>query len=194
MATLDSLLSSGRQIRAIGFDDGPHQPGDTDVPIAGILCRDAILEGMVWTTTPRDGLVAGRRIAERLTTSRFHVQAQVVLLDGITMAGLDVVDLEALHAAVALPVIAALRRAPNLPRFFAALDKVPDTALRRARRDRAGPLHEVGDRVFHCVGVAPAVAAGVLDRFCVHGHVPEPLRLAHQITGAVVTGESSRRA
>ena len=44
------------------------------------------------------------------------------------------------------------------------------------------------------VGLSLEAARHLVDRYAVNGHVPEPLRVAHLIAGAVATGESRGRA
>jgi hypothetical protein len=59
---------------------------------------------------------------------------------------------------------------------------------------RAGPIHRRGSFVFQVQGAEPDAIAAALARLTDRGAVPEPLRLAHLIGAAVVTGESGRRA
>jgi endonuclease V-like protein UPF0215 family len=191
---LAELIRHGRTLRTIGFDDAPHRPGDEAVGVCGVLCRDDRLEGVLWSTVPRDGHEATVTLARMLLGSRFRDQASVLLLDGVTVAGLDVVDLVALHEAVERPVVAVLRKPPDVDAFDAALGKVEDADVRRARWARAGPLHAIGGHVFHAVGADPWDVAAALVRLCVLGRVPEPLRLAHVIAGGVARGESRGRA
>jgi endonuclease V-like protein UPF0215 family len=39
-------------------------------------------------------------------------------------------------------------------------------------------------------GLSAGQAAGVLENFCIHGHIPEPVRTAHLIATAVACGQS----
>ena len=43
------------------------------------------------------------------------------------------------------------------------------------------------------VGLTKAEARTLVERFAVHGHMPEPLRVAHLLARAFVTGESRGR-
>jgi endonuclease V-like protein UPF0215 family len=149
---------------------------------------------VLWSTIPRDGHEATPTVARMVLSSRFHDQASIVLLDGVTLAGLDVVDLAALHEAVERPVVSVVRRPPDVAAFDAALANVSEPHFRRDRWARAGPLHSIGGHHFHVVGADPWDVAAVLLRLCVVGRVPEPLRLAHVIAGGVARGESRGRA
>jgi endonuclease V-like protein UPF0215 family len=59
---------------------------------------------------------------------------------------------------------------------------------------RAGPIHERPPFVFQVRGAEPDATAGALACLTDRGLVPEPLRLAHLIGAAIVTGESGHRA
>lgn len=189
--TLADLIRRGRHIRALGFDDGP---GDVDVPVAGVVCSDATMEGLVWSSLTRDGTDATAVLSGAVAGSKYADQLHVVLTDGLTMGGLNVVDLARLHAELGVPVVAVMRRLPDLPAFHAALDNLPDAPARKAVVARAGPVHPWAGGAFQVVGDEPDVVPAVLERLTVNGRVPECLRLAHLITGAVATGASGRRA
>ncbi|MCA9566800.1 MAG: DUF99 family protein [Myxococcales bacterium] len=187
---LGRLLETGRQIRVVGFDDGP---GGLEVPVAGAVCAETVLEGLVWGSLTRDGLDATDVLAGLLVGGKYLPQLHLVLTDGVTMGGLNVLDLAELHAQLGVPCVAVMRRMPDLDRFHRALERVDD-GTRRARVAAAGPLHPWEHGVFQVVGEEPTVVARVLPRLTLRGRVPECLRLAHLITGAVATGESGKRA
>lgn len=188
---LADLIRLGRHIRVLGFDDGP---GETEVPVAGVVCNDATMEGLVWSTLTRDGTDATTVLSEAVRTSKYADQIHLVLTDGLTMGGLNVVDLAQLHADLGVPVVAVMRRLPDLPAFHAALDHLPDASDRKVIVKRAGPVHVWSGGAFQLVGEQPDLAASALERLTINGRVPECLRLAHLITGAVATGASGKRA
>lgn len=190
MSSLASLLASGRELRAIGFDDTPFERDQHRVPLVGVVTRDTRFEGMLTGSITRDGTDATDVMTNTLLASKFGPQVHVVLTDGLTTGGLNVLDLAELHARTQVPCIAVMRRPPDLERFEAALAQVGRT-LEVVKR--AGPVH-TGPFVFQCVGCEPATATRALRRLTDRGKVPEPLRLAHLIGGAWVHGESGKRA
>jgi endonuclease V-like protein UPF0215 family len=192
---LPATLLAGRSLRVVGFDDGPFYHRSTaPVVVAGVVCRDTRFEGLVWGSVSRDGLDATERLCQLLVGGKFLSQLHALLLDGITLGGLNVVDLHALHQRLGLPCIAFLRRPPDLAAFQRALDALPDADLRRALVAGAGPLHQVSRCCFQVQGLEPTLVPPLLQRITDQGLVPEALRLAHLIARAVVTGESGRRA
>jgi endonuclease V-like protein UPF0215 family len=189
-----NLPSEHRQIRTIGFDDAPHPRDAESVEIAGVVCNDARFEGMVWGTVDKDGTDATDVIAALLGTSKYAPQVHAVLLDGIAMAGLNVIDLPQLYERVGVPCITVMRKVPNLTRMHEAIHNLPDPQRGIELLKRAGTIHEHAPFVFQVVGATPDEALEVLRRTTDTGHVPEPLRLAHLITSAVIDGQSRGRA
>ena len=183
------------QPRVIGFDDGPapHRAG-ASVPLAGVVCSATRFEGLVWGRVRRDGWNATETLCRLLLPGKFLPQLHLVLLDGLTFGGFNVVDLAELSARLRRPCVALMRRPPDLPAVDRALGLLPGAARRRARLARAGPIHQLGGFVFQVQGAEPGDIARVLPRLTDRGHVPEALRLAHLVAAAVMRGESGRRA
>ena len=195
MKSFDALARRGLGLRLVGFDDGPFErtPG-ARVPVSGVICRDVRFEGMVFTWATHDGDDATDVIVDALLGSRFHAQIHGVLLDGLTMGGFNVIDLQALAERLDRPCVAVMRRPPNLDAVRRALTRLPDAEGRLSRLSRAGSVHQEGGFIFQVIGETPGAVAQALARVTDRGQVPEPLRLAHLINGAVTKGESGRRA
>jgi len=185
----------GQVVQSVGFDDTPFDKHrDTHVDVAGMVCAGTRLEGMLWGRLGRNGTDATDAIAELVAHSKFRPSLDVVLLDGLTFGGMNVVDLPSLHQRTGLPCASVMRRAPDFAAIDHVLTRFADGPARRALMRAAGPVHEQGGFVFQVVGAEPEVLAGILGRVTDRGRVPEPLRLAHLVGAAVKTGESSRRA
>jgi endonuclease V-like protein UPF0215 family len=123
--------------------------------------------------------------------SRFWAHGHAVLLQGVTVAGFNVVDLPALHAAVDRPVLVVARYQPDLPRIRRALR---GGARTWALIEAAGPMEPVRGVWIQRAGLSPTEAADLMAATTVHGNVPAPLRLAHLIAGGVTDGHSRDRA
>lgn len=189
---LQSLLRSNRVPTVVGFDDAPFVTGQLEVPFSGVICRATRMEGLVWGGVTRDGTDATEAILAAIR-GKFQGQLHAALVDGLTLAGLNVVDLQQLHDELQVPVLAVLRRPPNRPAFRAALEQA-GLGERWSLVEAAGSLHQRDGRVFHVAGASPELAVQLLERVTDRGKVPECLRLAHLIGGAVVTGTSGKRA
>jgi len=189
------LPAPGRTLRAVGFDDAPFpRRGRGPVAVAGAVCAGTRFEGLLFGQVHRDGWNATEVLWELLARSKFLPQVHLVLLDGISLGGFNVVDLPRLAAALHRPCLAVMRRPPDLPAVEAALGHLPRPRARLELLRRAGPIHRLGGFVFQVQGAEPAEAAAALARLTDRGAVPEPLRLAHLIGAAVRTGQSGRRA
>ncbi len=193
---LSKLLMSQKRIRVIGFDDAhwKGQGSGDEVHVAGIVCSDTRFEGMLWNTVKRDGTDGTEGLVRMLAESKFAAQVQVILIDGITLGGCNVVDLQELFRELKIPVIAVMRKLPNLERFRYVVEQLPDPEVRWQKVLAAGPIHELNGFVFQVVGEDPEVASRVLARLTDQGKVPEALRVAHLIGSAVKLGTSGKRA
>jgi endonuclease V-like protein UPF0215 family len=180
----------------IGVDDAPFARAATGPVMVVATCLAAgRLDGVLSSRVRRDGADATRVIAARIRASRFWAHGHAVLLQGIAVAGFNVVDLAALHAAVERPVLVVARYQPDLPRIRRALlDKVRGGARKWALIEAAGPMEPVRGVWIQRAGLSPTDAADLLAATTVHGNLPEPLRLAHLIAGGVTDGHSSGRA
>lgn len=180
----------------VGVDDAPFEPrrrGDVDV--IGAVYNGARLEGVLRGKVRRDGANAARNVARMIGQSRFAPSLQAVLLQGVTLAGFNVVDLESLAAELGLPVVAVSRRRPDLERIRRALlGAVPGGERKWRLIERLGPARPAGAVWLHHVGLPWSDAVELVERFAVHSHLPEPLRTAHLIAGALAQGESRHRA
>lgn len=182
--------------RVIGFDDAPfaRRRAGAAVPLVGVVCSGTRFEGLVWGRVRKDGWNATDALCRALEGGKFLAQLHAVLLDGVTFGGFNVVDLPELAGRLGRPCVSVMRRPPDLDAVERALRHLPRPERRLARLRRAGPIHQMGGFTFQVQGAEPAWVAELLARVTDRGHVPEPLRLAHLIGAAVVTGESGKRA
>lgn len=189
------LPPRGRSLRAIGFDDAPftrHRRGD--VGVAGVVCAGTRFEGLVWGRLRQDGWNATAALASLLVGGKFLPQLHLVLLDGLSFGGLNLVDLPGLARALARPCVAVMRAPPDLAAMERAIRRLPRAPRRLALLRAAGPIHPLGPFTFQVAAAEPAAIAEALARLTDRGAVPEPLRLAHLVGAAVRRGESGRRA
>jgi len=87
-----------------------------------------------------------------------------------------------------------VRRKPDLDAVRRALTRTTRHEARLATMERAGELHAVGRLWCQLCGLGVEEAAELFALTCTRSHLPEPLRAAHLIAGAIVTGQSGRRA
>jgi len=181
-----------RLSNVIGIDDSPFaREHRGDVPIVGAVFAGTRLDGMLVARVRRDGANATANIAGMLLGSRFHDHVQAVLLQGIAVAGFNVVDIHALADALARPVLVVARHAPDLAAMQRALARrVPGGARKWRLIQRAGAMEPLAGVWVQRAGLTLETAAALLRRTTQHGSLPEPLRVAHLLAGALVLGES----
>lgn len=186
---------TSRFTHVIAFDDAPFDRDHRgDVLIVGAVYAGLRLDGVLSAKVRRDGVNATAVLIRTLRASRFLAQAHLILLQGIAFAGFNVVDLDALHQAVHLPVIIVVRRRPNLSSIRAALlEHVPGGRGKWRLIEKAGPMEPAAGLFVQRAGISKDDAHSVLKRLAVHSSVPEPLRTAHLIAGGVTLGESRHR-
>ena len=180
----------------IGFDDAPFDRAHRgDVPVVGAVFNGERLEGVVRGKVRRDGANATASLARLASGSRFASSLQAVFVQGVTFGGFNVVDLDALCTALGLPVIAVCRRKPNLDKIRRALlESVPGGRRKWRIIARLAPARPHGDVYVQHAGIEWRHATALVDRFARHSNLPEPLRTAHLIAGALAHGESRHRA
>ena len=199
---LQDLLRHRRTIRVIGFDDAPfvrpllRSSAQERLPVnvAGVVCAGTRFEGMVWGEIQQDGWDATETLAQLLLNGKFLAQLHLVLIDGISMGGFNIIDLPQLAVRLCRPCVAVMRRPPDLAAIEQALHHLPDAAQRLDRIRRAGAIYAHPPFYFQVGGATPEATAEALIRLTDRGHVPEALRLAHLIAAAIVKGESGRQA
>ena len=180
----------------LGIDDGPFEKfrSGESTPIVGVTMEGAdLVESVAVTRFPIDGADVSGFLADWIAALRVRPGLQGVVFSGITIAGLSVLDPIALTERLDLPVLVVNRREPSNERLREALQRA-GFAERIALLDRLPQPFPVGERLHAAVAGADAERARQLVGGSVRkSDLPEPLRLAHLIARAMVTGESRGR-
>lgn len=181
------------EIRVLGIDDGafvPHTKGM--VGIVGVVYRGGYwLDGVMRTEVEIDGMDATEKIASMILKSPHYDQLRVVMLNGVTFAGFNVVDIRKLFKRLGLPVIAVTREKPNLERIERALMNLPEREKRWEAIQNAGKITEVQTRrgeeavYMQIAGISERDAEKILEKTSTRSNVPEALRVAHIIASGL---------
>jgi len=185
----------------IGVDDAPFaREHRGDVLLVGAVCARTRLDGVLTARVRRDGANATSKVIElvRAAAGR-HLQA--VLLQGIAVAGFNVVDVHTLHRALGLPVLVLMRRRPDFSAIRRALFQggprqrgVSGAARKWRLIEKAGTPEPAQGLYVQRVGLTLEEAQSLIVRTRLHGSLPEAIRLAHLIAGGLATGKSRGRA
>jgi endonuclease V-like protein UPF0215 family len=181
------------EIRVLGIDDGrfvPHTKGTVDV--VGVVYRGGYLfEGVMRTEITIDGLDATEKIASMIKNSPYYKELRVVVLDGVTFAGFNVVDISELSGRVDLPVMSVAREKPDLEEIRGALKNLPDFEKRWQAMENAGELFEIETRdgenpvYVQTAGILPEDAENIIKKMSTHSNIPEALRVAHIVASGL---------
>lgn len=180
----------------VAFDDAPAPPRHRgDVPLVGAVFARTRLDGVLIDRVRYDGRNSTHTIVSMLEGSQFARHVQAVVLQGIAFAGFNVVDVHALHAELGLPVLVVARHAPDLAAMRRALlGRVRGGGEKWRLIEQAGPMEELERVYVQRIGLERERARRFLVESTIHGALPEPLRAAHLIAGALGTGRSRGRA
>src|SRR5438067_274236 len=166
----------------------------SDVMVVGTLYAGLRLDGVVSGRVRRDGANATRVLAALSRGSRFGAHLHAILLQGIALAGFNVVDLAALHTLTRLPVLVVARRRPDLDAIRRALlQRVPGGRRKWTLIERAGPMEPLRGVFVQRAGMERAEAEALLAATTTQGKLPEPLRVAHLVAGGLGSGASRGR-
>ncbi len=180
------------EIRVLGIDDGPFRPHTRGraLLIGAVLRGGRWLDGVLSTSVAVDGRDATRKIAEMVNGSRHKGQLRVIMTDGATFAGFNVIDIRKIFKQTGIPVVAVSKDRPNLKEIKQAIKNLSDWRERWKILRRAGKIYPVeprsGARVFmQIAGVKRADAEKIVKVTATRSFVPEPLRVAHLIARGV---------
>ena len=185
------------EIRVLGVDDGifvPHTKGTVD--IVGVVYRGGYwLDGVMRTEVIIDGMDATEKIASMIKKSPHYDQLRVVVLNGVTFAGFNMVDINELFKRVDLPVIAVVREKPDFAEIRKALKNLPESERRWEAIESAGKIIKVQTRnteeavYMQIAGVSQKDAEKILKSTSTRSNVPEALRVAHIIASGLARSE-----
>jgi len=180
----------------LAFDDAPFARSHRGaVQVVGTAFAHLRLEGVLSLWVERDGDDATAGLAGTIAGCKFARSTKVVLLQGIALAGFNVVDIHALAERLARPVVVVMRRPPRYEKVRRALlERTPGGAEKWTRIQRAGAPEPVAGVFVQRAGLDLVPTGQLIAELAVNGRIPEPLRVAHLIAGGVTTGESRGRA
>nr|MDO8112867.1 DUF99 family protein [Candidatus Sigynarchaeota archaeon] len=172
-------------VQVVAIDDKMHQKGDAKTKLAFVFCSGTQLEKTLNAEIDVDGLDATTVVINTLTPLKQHFR--LVLVHGITVGGLNLVDIESVSDALQHPVIAVTENQPEGNALLDAFKHVPGEQERRRIVERAGPMHVTTPRAgetsvyFYTKGITEKMAAQYLKKFAVRSRLPECLLLAHKV-------------
>ncbi len=172
-----------RGIRILGIDDSPFSRGDIESNLVGVLMRmDGYVEMIEKEKIQVDGNDVNSAI-EKLFFSTGSV-ARVIMMSGISFAGFNICDIDALYQRIRVPVISVFERGGNVERMIAAIEKHLDDPekIRILRSLKPVEIRNKGYIIMaNLSGIDPQIAQETITRNTIRGKFPEAIRLADLI-------------
>lgn len=187
------------EIRILGIDDSALL--NEKVMVVGIVFRGGDwIDGVLRSDITRDGLDATDVICNMIRESRHYGQIRVIMLDGITYGGFNVVDIEKLYKETLIPVIVIMRSYPDFKKIKSALKYLPDGEERWKIIERAGKIEKIAgvkekNPIFiQKAGIGLESIEKIIRLTSIRSNIPEPLRVAHLVATGIILGESRGKA
>jgi hypothetical protein len=186
-----------KEIRILGIDDSPYTRQDKEVLILGAVYRGGnYLDGLLSFKIKRDGKDATEKIIKAVKKTKHLGQLQLIMIDGITLAGFNLADIQEICKKTKLPVIVIMRKKPEMSKFLQALTRFNKQGWKAV--EKAGRIFKVKVNkkplYIQLAGINIKQAISILNLTCLHSDIPEPLRVAHLIASGIYYGESKGRA
>ena len=138
-----------------------------------------------------DGLDATAKLAQMIMASPHYKQLRVVMLNGLTFGGFNVVDIKDLNIQTGLPIIVMTTRKPDVAKVHAALKNLDSCEERWFAIVNAGQIFSVTiggckQKVyFQIAGITRQTAIEILELTATRSKTPEPLRVAHLVASGI---------
>ena len=184
-----------KEVRVLGIDDSPFNKfKDKTCLIVGTFYRGGNFpDGVLSATITVDGDDATQTIIRMVNKSKFKKQLHCIMLDGINMAGFNVIDIKKVYKKTRVPVLVVVRKFPDYKKIKSVLKKI-GVPKRFELLEQAGKPIKTGKIYIQFAGLTERHAKALVKLTATHSFLPEPIRLAHLIGAGIVKGESKGNA
>jgi hypothetical protein len=184
-----------KEIRVLAVDDSPFDKNkQEDVLVIGTYFRGGqFMDGLLSTKVRKDGTNSTKKLTDVINRCKWRSTIRAILLDGIALAGFNIVDIKKLNKATSIPVIIVIRKYPNISEMEKALKKMKKQS-RINLIEKAGEIYRVKNIYIQIAGISIEKAKEIIEITTTYADIPEPIRIAHIIAAGIVKGESKGRA
>lgn len=170
-------------IRALGISESFVKGVSKISVLAGVVMRaDMIVDGFTFSTAKVGGMDATQKIIEMHQALK-RDDINILLLNGCVISWYNVIDLHRLTDVIGLPLICVTyKESEGLEKYFK--EYFPEDWQRRIEvYHRNGPRTPLRLHTGHVIyarflNISEKEALKLLNKFTIHGAVPEPLRTA----------------
>jgi endonuclease V-like protein UPF0215 family len=179
-------------VRYIAIASGPIGKGATTLLI-GVIFRDNYIEGLLSTKIRADGADSTDKIIKMIRRSRFRAEVRILLLNGIALAGLNIINPQELEKRLRVKVVLLNRRRQNASELVNALNEF-SRATKTNVMERIAIVEEsrkMNTLTTNGLSLQSSLDGSYLKKFAKSAF--EALRVAHIIARGISTGESKGR-
>lgn len=174
-------------IRVLGIDDAAFEFESDTTFLTGVVYRGReFIEDIQCIEIYVDGEDATEKVVELVEKFSNQKQIKAVLLDGISLGGFNLVDLEEVSEKSDLPVVAVTKNRPDREDFRSTMKRTGNYDERFEDLKEPVELELEDGRCFiqfsRCTRVE---AENFVKRNLIHGQVPEAIRVADLIGKAL---------
>lgn len=180
------------EIRILGWNEGSFDlHATTEVPTVGVVTRgSSTIDGVIVTKLQVDGMEGTLKLAKALNSSSHKEQVRVIVLHGISYAGMNIIDIQRLSDLTDIPVIAVNKKRPDLSSFQHAISNFSNFQPRLEAVESAGSIYKLtrgnySTLYFQYTGITLQDARTVLTKASHLSTIPESLRVAGLIASAI---------
>ena len=179
-------------IRSIAIASGPID-GRRRALIVGVVGRFGVIEGVVSSSVAVDGDDATAAILKMIRRSRFCEQIRIIALNGIAIAGLNVIDAQLLEKGLGVKIVVLTRSMPRPRLLVRALKELSKTSKENVEKRIALVEAQAKIKRVRCAGIYLQGAINFGEMKKLAGSIYDLLRIAHLVARGVETGESKGR-
>jgi endonuclease V-like protein UPF0215 family len=170
-------------VRLLGIDDAAFELEDDQAKLSGVVYRGTeFIEDIRFEKVDVDGYDATEKVIRLFEKCNNPKQIKAVILDGISFAGFNIVDIYEVAERIGKPVIAVTSNEPDPEVFQKIMDK---TGNKDERFEKFDPHTEIdlkdGEVYVQFAGTDLEEAEQIVNLSIINGLTPEPIRVAHMI-------------
>jgi len=176
----------------LALDDCRFSFRQAKVLVVGVVFRGGFwLENVMNTFISVDGSDATTKISKMVTRSAYLQQLKVILLNGITVGGFNVVDIKELNHQTGIPVLVINRKNPQMPLIYSALKNLSDFEKKWASILDAGEVYPIKTKsgkqtlYIQVAGMTKETGQEIIGLTSTISNMPEALRVAHLIASGI---------
>lgn len=183
------------QIRVLGIDDSPFTFNDKYCNVIGVIMRGGeYIECVLSDQVKIDGDEATSVCVNMIRKTRHKKQIRCILIDGVALAGFNIIDIEEVYKKTNIPIMTITRDKPNFTKIKKALEKNFKDWKKRWDIINKGEMFQIKTKhnpIFvKFIGMNIDEAKEIIKISTIRGAIPEPLRVAHLIASGIAKGES----